>query len=117
MSHSLLIRKVMGGRQKHRYSKNNPKDDGPLPLQGWQEGVEQGSLVGPFIFFNHQIRTNKTLKLQKALLPSPEKDKEHPKETRTPAHLLKQVNLLMNIFPFFKKLKRIKILLIMVKQA
>src|SRR3989339_1294698 len=111
MSHSLLIRKVMGGRQKHRYSKNNPKDDGPLPLQGWQEGVEQGSLVGPFIFFNHQIRTNKTLKLPKALLLFPDKVKEHPKETSSLVLLLKQDNLPMNIFPFFNPLKMIQTLL------
>src|SRR3989339_985949 len=107
MSHSLLIRKIIKERPRWRYSKNKSKDDGPLPPQRWQEGVEQGSLVGPFIFSNPQTQTIKIPKLQKVLPPFPVKAKEYIKETRTPVLLLKQVNLPMNISPSFEKFKTI----------
>src|SRR3989339_1093418 len=99
--HSLLQKKVMGGRPRWRYLGNKKTINIPFP-------------VGRFIFFNLLILP---IHIPRALLLFPVKAKEHPKETLSLDLLLKQVNLPINIFPFFKKLERMKTLPIMVKQV
>src|SRR3989339_1446657 len=101
MSHSLLIRKIIKERPRWRYLRN-------------KKTIKIPFLVGPFIFSNLLILP---IHFPRALPLFPVKTKEHFKETSSLVLLLKQTKPPLNIFPFFKMLKMMKTLPIMVNQA
>src|SRR3989339_1817176 len=99
--HSLLIRKIIKERPRWRYLRN-------------KKTIKIPFLVGPFIFSNLLILP---IHIPRALPLFPVKTKEHFKETSSLVLLLKQTKPPLNIFPFFKMLKMMKTLPIMVNQA